>query len=148
MNTKKKFALKSFAIFGLIAMSLIGLSLATGLLKVDLVASSIANELPENYFKLEDKVSNKLNEGKNLIFFTSNWCGPCQVMSNTYKSAAEKYSEINFYEADIELNRDLANNMNALNAPVVLFVQDGTVVGNSEVNINEIEKVVDRFASL
>jgi len=145
---KRKFALKSFAIVSALGLFAVVVSLATGILRIDIVASSVVKEIPQNYEKLEGKIVSKLESGKNFIFFTSSWCGPCQTMSNLYKLSAEKYSDINFYEADIEVNRELANNMAAANAPAVLFLQDGKVVGNSEVGINEIEKTVDKYASL
>jgi len=148
VHKKRKFALKSFAIFSALGIFALAISLATGLLRIDIVASSLSKELPANYTKLENKIANKVNEGKNFVFFTSSWCGPCQTMSNLYKLSAEKYSDISFYEGDIEVNRDLANNMQASNAPMVLFLQDGKVIGNAEVSINEMEKTIDKYASL
>lgn len=148
VRRKNKFALKSFAIFSALGLFVLAISLATGLLKVDIVASSLSKEIPQNYSKLEGKIINKLEEGKHFVFFTSSWCGPCQTMSNLYKVSAEKYSEIKFFEADIEQNRELANNMEARNAPAVIFVQDGKVIGNAEVSINEMEKTIDKYASL
>ncbi len=145
---KRKFALKSFAIVSAISLFVVAVSLATGILRIDIVASSVSKEIPANYQKLEGNIMDKIQNGKNFIFFTSSWCGPCQTMSNIYKLSAEKYSDINFYEADIEVNRELANSVSAANAPVVLFMQDGKVIGNTEVNLNEIEKTVDKYASL
>lgn len=145
---KRKFALKSFAILSALGLFVIAISLATGILKIDIVAYSLASEIPENYQKLDGSENGNLSEGKNFVFFTSSWCGPCQTLSNLYKLSANKYSEIRFYEADIEVNRDLANTMNTLNTPAVLFIQDGKVIGNSEVGINEIEKTIDKYASL
>lgn len=145
---KRKFALKSFAIVSALGLFIVAISLATGILKIDIVASSVVKEIPANYEKLEGKIADKIESGKNFIFFTSSWCGPCQTMSNLYKLSAQKYSDIKFIETDIEVNRELANSMSTSYAPVVLFVQDGKVIGNSEVNINEIEKIVDKYASL
>lgn len=148
VQRKRKFALKGIAAVSAVALFVLAISLATGLLRVDIVASSLAAEIPTNYEKLEGKIEDKINDGKDFVFFTSSWCGPCHTMSNLYKLAAKKYTDIKFYEADIEQNRDLANSMNANNAPVVLFVQDGKVVANADVNINEMEKTIDKYASL
>ena len=145
---KRKYALKSIAIFSALGIFVVAISLATGLLKVDIIASSLEKDLPANYEKLEGKIEDKIQDGKNFVFFTSSWCGPCQTMSNLYKLSAKKYSDIKFYEADIEENRDLANSMDANTAPEVLFVQDGKVLSSNEVNINEIEKTIDKYASL
>lgn len=148
VHKKRKYALKSFAIFSALGIFALVISLATGVLKIDIVASSLSKELPANYTKLENKIVEKLKDGKHFVFLTSSWCGPCQTMSNLYKVAAEKYSDISFHEGDIEENREFANNMDASNAPMVLFIQDGKVIGNAEVNINEIEKTIDKYASL
>ncbi len=144
VKRKRKFALKSAAIITAISLFAFGVSVATGILRIDIVASSI--ELPANYRKLEEKIANKL-EGKSFVFFTSNWCGPCQTLSKLYKLSAQKYSEIDFYETDIEVNRDLANSTSTITAPSVIFIQDGKVIGSSEVSINEIEKTIDKYAS-
>lgn len=148
IKRKDRVALKSFAIFSALGLFVLFISLVTGLLKIDIVASSLSKEIPENYSKLEGKIMNKFEDGKYFVFLTSSWCGPCQTMSNLYKVSAEKYSEIKFFETDIEQNRDFANNMDAVNAPAVLFVQDGKVIGNTEVSINEMEKTIDKYASL
>lgn len=68
-------------------------------------------------------------------------------MSNQFIEAAQKYSNLNFYEADIEEHRNVANDFDALNAPSVIFIQDGQVISSGEVGIDGIEKMIDKYAS-
>lgn len=143
---KRKFAIKGVAIICAVSLFGIGISIATGLLRFDIIASSI--DLPANYKKVEERIENTLSEGRSFVFFTSNWCGPCQTLSKLYKLSAQKYSDIKFYETDIEINRDFANSISTENAPSVIFIQDGKVIGSAEVGINEIEKTIDKYASL
>lgn len=147
VKKKKKFALKTVASVTVVILFFLGISIATGLLRIDIVASTISSDIPENYQKA-DKIQTDLNDGKHFVFFTSSWCGPCQTLSNFYKLSAKKYPDIDFIEADIEINRELANEFSATLTPSVLFIQEGKVVSNTEVGINDIEKNIDKYASL
>lgn len=147
VKKKKKFALKTAAAVTIVVLFFLGISIATGLLRIDIVASTISSEVPANYHK-EEKIETNLMEGKHFVLFTSSWCGPCQTLSNFYKLSAKKYSNIDFIEADIEINRALANELGATLTPSVLFIQDGRVISNTEVGIDDIEKSIDKYASL
>lgn len=146
-SKSKKVKLKPIYVSLLLLVSLIVISFATGLLRIDTEASNAVESIPENYIKLKGEVKDVLKEGKGFLFLTSNWCGPCEIMSNQFIEAAQKYSNLNFYEADIEEHRNVANDFDALNAPSVIFIQDGQVISSGEVGIDGIEKMIDKYAS-
>lgn len=75
-SKSKKVKLKPIYVSLLLLVSLIVISFATGLLRIDTEASNAVESIPENYIKLKGEVKDVLKEGKGFLFLTSNWCGP------------------------------------------------------------------------
>lgn len=137
-----------FTAYALFVVVGFGVMLSIGLIKVELIASNDVTEVASNYKIISNDDLAFLNDSKSFIFFTSGWCGPCQNLSSLYATSAIKYPEINFYQLDMEQSRSIANHYNINIAPSLILLQNKKVVVTTEVNISDIQKVIDRSASL
>ncbi len=121
----------------------------TGNLKVSTDASaSVISPNPKNY-QVTDLPIDKVFENKSIVFFSSSWCGPCQRLSTELKKLAEDpiNASVDFYEVNIETNRDLANKYQAYLTPAIVFASKSTKPAvYQEVNLEDLNKIVSRFA--
>ena len=82
---------------------------------------------------------------KNIVFFTSSWCGMCNATKITLENELNKYDDskyVTLMEAKIENNRGIANEYEITNAPSLLINQDDGVTIINDVNIQEIPQIV------
>jgi len=66
-----------------------------------------------------------------IVDFFSDECPPCEVLAPIYEKMAEKYGEyIKFVKIFRQENKELAESMNVLSSPTVLFFSKGQEVGS------------------
>ena len=64
-----------------------------------------------------------------LIDFSAVWCGPCKMVSPVIDALSEKFAgRIEFYNADVDENMDLAAKYNIQNIPSLLLLKNGEAV--------------------
>jgi thioredoxin 1 len=70
-----------------------------------------------------------VENGKSVLYFTANWCGPCQTIKPFWKAMADQFSEqgIKFYKMELDENREAAEQFQVKNIPAFFFVKDGEV---------------------
>ena len=73
------------------------------------------------------------NEGKSVVQFSANWCGPCKLLTKTMEVASENI-EAQFGKVDIDKNRELAMKFNIRSVPTTIVFENGqakqTIIGN------------------
>ncbi len=72
---------------------------------------------------------NAPNEGKLIIDFSSEWCGPCKFISPILEKFRNK-GLISLIQIDIDENRELALEMNINVVPTLFFFKDGKLIEN------------------
>ncbi|MHA1671693.1 MAG: thioredoxin family protein [Promethearchaeota archaeon] len=77
-------------------------------------------------------------EGKLIIDLSSEWCGPCKLLSPVLEQFKEE-GLINLIQIDIDHNRELSQAMNIHAVPTLLFFKDGKLL---EKNIEIYGRVV------
>ncbi len=64
-----------------------------------------------------------------LIDFSAVWCGPCKMVSPVIDSLSEKYAgKIEFFNADVDENMDLAAKYGIQNIPSLMLLKNGEAV--------------------
>ena len=71
---------------------------------------------------ISEKELMDLIEKENFIYieFYATWCGPCQKMLPIFKSVAEKNPNLYFVTLNIDNNKKLAKEYNAISIPTII----------------------------
>ncbi len=67
-------------------------------------------------------------KGAAVVDFSATWCGPCQMLAPVMEEVSENYSDIRFYNVDVDANPGIAQEYGITNIPAVFFLKDGKVV--------------------
>ena len=138
---------------GIKAIILIVLLLSIGIfvvkeriISIDIDASSNI-KTPSNYKTISDNQSVNLislsqSGGKVFFLFTSSWCSTCSPISNLLKVAAIKDPQIQFFEINIDDNRDLANKYNITLTPSAVVINNGEVNTFETSALNNLSKIL------
>jgi thiol-disulfide isomerase/thioredoxin len=62
---------------------------------------------------------------KQLLYFTADWCGPCQQIKPVYKELENNYPEIMFSMIDVDKNESLTSKMKVKGMPTFIAICDG-----------------------
>ena len=60
---------------------------------------------------------------KEILFFSSPWCGPCRQMKKMLNESIQ--SEINMKIIDISIDMDKATQYQVMNVPTFIVLEDG-----------------------
>lgn len=67
------------------------------------------------------------NEGKLIIDLSSEWCGPCKIVSPILEHFRDK-GLINLIQINVDENRELGQKLNIYAVPTLLFFKDGKLL--------------------
>ena len=66
------------------------------------------------------------NEGKVLVDFYAEWCGPCKAMTPTL-DVFQKVSDVPLVKIDVDKERDIAMKYDVRGIPCFVYFEDGLV---------------------
>jgi len=69
-----------------------------------------------------------VKEGKTVVDFYADWCGPCKIMAPHFEKVADEEEEVRFAKVDVDDNQELAERFGILSIPTTIFFKDGEVV--------------------
>ena len=64
------------------------------------------------------------NQGKVLVDFYADWCGPCKAMSPTL-DAFQKVSDVPLVKVNVDQERDLAMKYDVRGNPCIIYIEEG-----------------------
>ena len=64
------------------------------------------------------------NEGKVLVDFYADWCGPCKAMGPTL-SAFQQASDVPLVKINVDQERDIAMKYDVRGIPCFIYIEDG-----------------------
>lgn len=71
---------------------------------------------------------NKAPEVLTIIDFNATWCGPCKAFSPIFEEAAKDYAgKVKFIAVDVDLHREMAEELNINSIPAILFINTNGV---------------------
>jgi len=73
----------------------------------------------------ENNFSNYINEGKVLVDFFANWCGPCKMLSPILEEISEERSEIKIIKIDVDECENLSRQFGVMSIPTLILFKDG-----------------------
>ena len=81
------------------------------------------------------------NEGKILLDFYADWCGPCKAMGKTL-AEFQNTSEVKLMKIDVDRNRELAQQYGVRGIPCFVAVDNG-VEKNRAVGMQTLQQLKD-----
>ena len=81
-----------------------------------------------------------LNEGRVLVDFYAEWCGPCKVLKPTVNKFAEEQSDVNVVLINVDEHSDIASEFGVRSIPTLLYMENGEVIGR-EVGSKSLEQL-------
>lgn len=69
-----------------------------------------------------------LKEGVGILYFTADWCPPCQQFRPIYKDVSDELAPIPFGKVDVDENQDLAALYGIRSIPTIVAHRDGEPV--------------------
>ena len=80
-----------------------------------------------------------IDNGISLVKFSATWCAPCKVIAKTIEKLKPEFSEIKFFEVDVDDYPELAKNYKIRSVPTIILFWNGEevtkLVGNIKIEI-------------
>lgn len=78
---------------------------------------------------------------KEILFFSSPWCGPCRHMKSMLNE--EIKSDLNMKIVDISIDMDKATRFQVMNVPTFVVLEDGKEISRKigSVSLDELKKM-------
>lgn len=154
MKTKRKEKVSSYLLSLLfISFGILLFLFIRGDFTVFLIDTDAANNLPEESVLIEDishlSISSveEIEDVKenNFVFFSSTWCGQCELMRNEILNIANTYDQktINLFEVKIDNSRNFSTNYGIMTPPALLYFDENLEVTTSQnIRLNNIETII------
>lgn len=65
-----------------------------------------------------------ISEGKSVIDFHADWCGPCKILSPIIEKLSEEKKDIKFGKVDVDKENELAQRFYVMSIPTMIFFKD------------------------
>lgn len=83
-----------------------------------------------------------LKEGKPIVDFYADWCGPCKMFSPIVESVAEENEDIKVVKIDVDNAQDLAIKYQVMSIPTIVVIKNGQEV-NRNVGVVSKSQIVE-----
>lgn len=70
-------------------------------------------------------------EGKVLVDFFADWCGPCKMLSPIVDEVAEENTDIKVCKINVDDEPELAMRYNVMSIPTLVVIQNGEEINKS-----------------
>ena len=75
-----------------------------------------------------EEFKNIRDNGKIVVDFYADWCGPCKMLSPILEEVSEDHQDIKFVKINVDENEELAAEFGIMSIPAVFMLQDGIIV--------------------
>lgn len=75
-----------------------------------------------------ENFENEIKEGKVLIDFYADWCGPCQMISPILEVISKERDDVKIVKVDVDQYQDIASKYAIMSMPTMIILQNGEVV--------------------
>lgn len=72
------------------------------------------------------------SDGKVIVDFWAEWCGPCKQLAPVYKELSEEFDDIEFTKLNVEEHQDVASSRGVRGIPTLVFFEGGEEVGRAQ----------------
>ncbi|MBO0431812.1 thioredoxin family protein [Enterococcus sp. DIV0660C] len=76
-----------------------------------------------------EELASYVEKGKNVFFFTADWCGDCRFIKPQLPEIEQDFSDWHFIEVDRDKYIDIAANWSIFGIPSFVVIEDGKELG-------------------
>ena len=96
---------------------------------------------PKSY----EDIARYVEKGKNVFFFTADWCGDCQFIKPQMADIEKDNPEFNFIEINRDQYMDLAMKWGIMGIPSFIVTEDGEEVGRLVNKLRKNKEQINEF---
>jgi thioredoxin 1 len=96
--------------------------------------------------KNEKDFDSLIKEGRVVVDFYADWCGPCKILSPIIADISSEYDgTVKFAKVDVDGNQKLSQRFQVMSIPTVIFFKEGEQVErfSGALPKDEIKKKID-----
>ena len=137
----------AFFVFGVFAITILSSKIKLSVLSSTEPSQQLSNYYigyPQNIeYTSDNNTENILKQQKELIFFTSSWCGPCNMIRKIIVDNFYSLQDVKIYEVDIDSDKDLANKYEISFAPALILDDKRKVEKVTEFDVDKIQDLIN-----
>ena len=80
------------------------------------------------YVESIDDFKKAVGEGKVLLDFFAEWCGPCKMLTPVLEEISKKLPDVQVVKCDIDKNQDIASAFKVMSIPTLIYFENGKAV--------------------
>lgn len=80
-------------------------------------------------------------DGKVLLDFYANWCGPCKMMSPIIDQIAEEKDNIKVGKVNVDDNQKLSVKYNVMSIPTIILFENGNAI-KSFIGVRDKQEII------
>lgn len=86
-----------------------------------------------------------IKEGRVLVDFYAQWCGPCKMLAPIVEKVIEENPEVDLLRVNVDENEELAVRYNIVSIPTLIYFENGQIKhGNvGYIGEEEVKKIID-----
>lgn len=69
-----------------------------------------------------------ISEGVSILYFTADWCPPCQQFRPIYDEVSDEFPEITFGKVDVDAEPQLSADYGVRSIPTLVIHRDGKAI--------------------
>ena len=70
-------------------------------------------------------------EGRVLVDFWADWCGPCRMLSPIIEEIADEHDDIKVCKVNVDEESALAQRYNVMSIPMIVMFENGKITGQT-----------------
>lgn len=70
-------------------------------------------------------------EGRILVDFWADWCGPCRMLSPIIEEIADEHDDIKVCKVNVDDEPSIAQRYNVMSIPMVVMFENGKITGQT-----------------
>lgn len=78
------------------------------------------------HFKNE-KFDDLIKEGKVVVDFYADWCGPCKMLAPIIETLAQENEKITFVKVNVDEQEELVQSYGVMSIPTILLFKEGNL---------------------
>ena len=82
---------------------------------------SIINLSNENFYEL-------IKEGKVLVDFYAEWCGPCKMLGPVIEEVSNEVSDVKIIKVNVDEHSNIAQQYGVMSIPTLILFDNGSII--------------------
>jgi len=79
----------------------------------------------------DNEFNEVIKEGKVLVDFFAEWCGPCKMLSPIVDELASELTDVKFYKLNVDESDEVVRKYSVMSIPTLLIFEQGKLKATS-----------------